>query len=397
MFLSCFLTSCLHVNFDISPSYWGESYGKMKNIDGLLVCLRTDGYYQVVGIRKAAINDGIIVIPQHINGHPVMGLGAPYECYSTSIFSKNPLYETIYTEKKSLMLESHSIGAKCYFGPNGAELFDTRKKDYGLKKVYVNSHHVNLEAFCCVIKGKPIYICNYADIETKILHFIKTYSKQDFLSSSIESYLHESKKFYTVALRVIKYISNYNSETYNEQRIMSFYSDGQDQTFVYSKHFKDFLEELYFLSIDSLIMFTIEESLGKLSEGLTMNEIEPDFEGESFESDEYRMYLMEKYTNEYKFNNIEDNIIVANTEFHYNLLINGEEYHNFQHPENDLYWIDYLEDGELLMEPPAPYVEGYKFMGWYKDKECTDPFDFSEPVSGVPGEQVWLQLYGKWE
>lgn len=49
------------------------------------------------------------------------------------------------------------------------------------------------------------------------------------------------------------------------------------------------------------------------------------------------------------------------------------------------------------MEPPAPYVEGYKFMGWYKDKECTDPFDFSEPVSGVPGEPVWLQLYGKWE
>ena len=90
--------------------------------------------------------------------------------------------------------------------------------------------------------------------------------------------------------------------------------------------------------------------------------------------------------------------IPANIELHYNLFIDGEEYHSFTHPENDLYWIDHLENGELLMEPPTPYVEGQTFLGWYKDKECIEVFDFeNEIVHEKENEIVWLHLYAKWQ
>ena len=47
--------------------------------------------------------------------------------------------------------------------------------------------------------------------------------------------------------------------------------------------------------------------------------------------------------------------------------------------------------GELLTAPEAPTLEGYDFMGWYKDEECTQAWDFDT-------DKVYsdIILYAKW-
>ena len=91
----------------------------------------------------------------------------------------------------------------------------------------------------------------------------------------------------------------------------------------------------------------------------------------------------------------------ANVEFHWN-------YENS--PQEDYYWIDDIEDGELIEEiPPTPEREGYIFGGWYTEKECLSEFNFGTPISKMKldWEKVFLLednipdnyvtcLYAKW-
>ena len=49
-----------------------------------------------------------------------------------------------------------------------------------------------------------------------------------------------------------------------------------------------------------------------------------------------------------------------------------------------------VEDGKAAAKPDDPTREGYTFAGWYSDAECTQPYDFSTPVSGD------VTLYAKW-
>lgn len=73
----------------------------------------------------------------------------------------------------------------------------------------------------------------------------------------------------------------------------------------------------------------------------------------------------------------------ANVEFHWN-------YKNS--PQEDYYWIDDIENGELIEEiPPTPEREGYTFGGWYTEKECINEFSFSTPISKMDID--WEELY----
>ena len=49
-----------------------------------------------------------------------------------------------------------------------------------------------------------------------------------------------------------------------------------------------------------------------------------------------------------------------------------------------------LEYGDLVTEPVPPTMEGQTFTGWYTDAGCTQPWDFSEPVSDS------VTLYASW-
>jgi uncharacterized repeat protein (TIGR02543 family) len=47
-------------------------------------------------------------------------------------------------------------------------------------------------------------------------------------------------------------------------------------------------------------------------------------------------------------------------------------------------------DGNLATEPTAPTATGYTFGGWYKEKACTNKFDFKTKITGN------ITLYAKW-
>ena len=49
-----------------------------------------------------------------------------------------------------------------------------------------------------------------------------------------------------------------------------------------------------------------------------------------------------------------------------------------------------VESGKTATKPDDPTASGWKFGGWYKEKECTNAFDFSTAVTGN------ITLYAKW-
>ncbi len=50
-----------------------------------------------------------------------------------------------------------------------------------------------------------------------------------------------------------------------------------------------------------------------------------------------------------------------------------------------------VDVGELAEEPASPTRDGYVFKGWFTDQACTQPFDFSTPISSD------ITLWAKWE
>lgn len=52
---------------------------------------------------------------------------------------------------------------------------------------------------------------------------------------------------------------------------------------------------------------------------------------------------------------------------------------------------DYPKWGGIVAEPEVPIREGYNFLGWYTDSECTTKYNFNTPVKKD------ITLYAKWE
>ena len=49
-------------------------------------------------------------------------------------------------------------------------------------------------------------------------------------------------------------------------------------------------------------------------------------------------------------------------------------------PHEGIYWIDDYDGSKIKFIPPAPIREGYTFLGWYKDEECTEKWDFDNDL-----------------
>ena len=63
---------------------------------------------------------------------------------------------------------------------------------------------------------------------------------------------------------------------------------------------------------------------------------------------------------------------------------------------NSVYWIDYEENDSTIFEPPTPYLEGHEFLGWYKEPECINKWDFNKDKFIVSSD-VNVKLYAKWK
>lgn len=71
---------------------------------------------------------------------------------------------------------------------------------------------------------------------------------------------------------------------------------------------------------------------------------------------------------------------------------------------NDTFFVDDCDGTKVNVIPPEPYRDGYKFLGWYKEKEGINKFDFEKDV--IPNKQYdsnnnyifkETSIYAKWE
>ncbi|VEU80833.1 InlB B-repeat-containing protein [Haploplasma axanthum] len=86
------------------------------------------------------------------------------------------------------------------------------------------------------------------------------------------------------------------------------------------------------------------------------------------------------------------NYIPANITYY----IGNEEY--------DLFFVDDADGTKVNVIPPDPYKEGYNFMGWYKELEGINKWDFENDI--IPSKQydeegvyqfIETKIYAKWE
>lgn len=70
----------------------------------------------------------------------------------------------------------------------------------------------------------------------------------------------------------------------------------------------------------------------------------------------------------------------------------------------DSYFVDDCDNEKIVNIPTDPVRDGYKFKGWYKEKECINKWDFENDI--VPEKQydenneyifIETSLYAKWE
>ena len=99
-----------------------------------------------------------------------------------------------------------------------------------------------------------------------------------------------------------------------------------------------------------------------------------------------QIYNIDKYS-DYSFNR-------ANVSYNYNYD---------ESPNGGYYWIDDY-DGEIIsFVPPTPTRDDYTFMGWYKEPECINEWDFNNDVvpskEFIENEYIYKEtiLYAKWE
>ncbi|MCV2231969.1 InlB B-repeat-containing protein [Paracholeplasma manati] len=71
--------------------------------------------------------------------------------------------------------------------------------------------------------------------------------------------------------------------------------------------------------------------------------------------------------------------------------------------ENTLYFVDNAEGTLVNVVPPTPYKDGYEFVGWFKDTDFNQPFNFDEdviPVKQFDDENKLInitKIYSKWQ
>ena len=82
-------------------------------------------------------------------------------------------------------------------------------------------------------------------------------------------------------------------------------------------------------------------------------------------------------------------------------VANVSYYYNYEEsPNNGYYWIDDVEDGELIeFIPEEPTREGYKFEGWYKEEDCINKWEFEKDrVIKADNKEPYYEnkLFAKW-
>lgn len=91
------------------------------------------------------------------------------------------------------------------------------------------------------------------------------------------------------------------------------------------------------------------------------------------------------------------------------IIANVAYYYNYDNPSEDreiikTFFIDDLDNEKIINIPPNPYRKNYTFLGWYKEGECINKWDFDNdiiPAKVYDQEHNYISretiLYAKWE
>lgn len=87
-----------------------------------------------------------------------------------------------------------------------------------------------------------------------------------------------------------------------------------------------------------------------------------------------------------------------------NKCIYANVIYDLNYGESNIFMVDDCDGTIVSILPPNPIREGYEFLGWYKEPECINKWDFENDI--VPakeydetGEYIFKEtkLYAKWE
>lgn len=97
-------------------------------------------------------------------------------------------------------------------------------------------------------------------------------------------------------------------------------------------------------------------------------------------------------------NGLESNHEIFNTIKYANVVY----YYNYDNKTT--FFVDDCDGTVVNVLPPDPYIKGYEFLGWYKEPECINKWDFENDIVpkkeyDINGEYILneTKLYAKWE
>ena len=462
-FMSVVLSSCVFQNHPEDNKYYGPTYGEPMEKGNFIVCLRSDGYYQIIGLTEAAQEATALIFPDQIDGIPVMGIGIPDTFYfETYDYIHKELYVNrlnyyINTLNGSIDLETEPCATGWYMSMNNEGLFYmvTNK----CEAIYINSHHVNdISRFLNIFmysRGRDKHIPADGTIYDRYDHFWgkenENYSHTNPLglhktilnfnfgfneNDEYENDLINQFNYYRNGLIESKYwtyddIKNYqtpynkNVDIDNEMAVDYFwrnYYQFDTVIFNYNKDIEDYykkniISKYNYYKVCEVMETMFEDFCDYYKEFVGCEDID-EYNSSLNELYEYCKNYYEQYKvypTEYdacltmrSFFRVVNKMtidsavfkscsLIANVEFRYNLEIDGKLYHNISHLD-DLYWIDYVNDGDKVMKPTDPYIEGYRFIGWYKDSEYNNEWNFEEDtINKIENQDVWQTIYAKFE
>ena len=317
------------------PVHWDRGfYRNVVDLTdlGIRLGMREDGYYQVIEVNGDFSKKSNLVFPSHYEGIPIVGIG----------ISK-------YTPREAEFSHYGIIGrlpapGNDYYTTYKYELeFGENYKNDSISTLYFSTHHINDIDNQYLVKNdnleKIVYMCNlsrniYSDIPSDAYdYFSDDKSKINYNDCSLFSEL---------------------QSPFDLIQLGYFIENNKDLVFVTTKEIKEaYLAFLYYIK---------DQYSSDSEENLMNNKI--------YEALAYKYF--EKWL-------VEPNIYF---------------YNNTSETDENIYWIDYEENGEIIFEPYDPYNEGYEFLGWYTEKECINEWDFDNDT--ILDQNTSINLYAKW-
>lgn len=95
--------------------------------------------------------------------------------------------------------------------------------------------------------------------------------------------------------------------------------------------------------------------------------------------------------------------LMNNSNYSFNRANVSYNYNYNDSPNGGYYWIDDYDGEVISFVPPTPSRDGYTFMGWYKESECINEWNFNEDIvpskEFIEKEYIYNEttLYAKWK